>query len=269
MSSSTVLAPEIEKFRATVDQIPYLRDAILLKTYYLTASREVELLTKVSPWEMLHKATKPYGIYLKFSIEDFDLPPTKENPIAKEKVLLIVEAIAKRMKGKKKVLDTDNLTTQQIADYLPENMRAEYVKDTSKFDPVMVKAFLGQITFKSIALPCSPRYEPWTIDLLKYIKANGRLSFDLTRQRVWQIYRSYLSTFLKTKGVHNIKNPLRHFRISHLIEHYAFDPFDVTIYSGWTFGTTFAAMGVQASPQLSAYAHLQWKKYFPKLLREL
>jgi len=269
----SIQAVDMIKLRSHISSIPYPRDATLLKALYLTACREVELLTEAAPYDLLHGKTKPYGIYLKFGIQDYEILPTmKDKGTETEKVLLITMAVAKRLKGKKKAkaqAEAETLTPQEIANHLPEAWQAQYLKDPQSIDPILIKAFLGQLTFKLIALPCSPKYEPWTIDLLKYISKHGTISFDLTRQRVWQIYRQHLAPFLPPKSKKSLRNPLRHWRISHLLEYYNFDPVEVTIYSGWTFKTTFGMMGVPASPNIDIYAHLQWKKYFPKLLREV
>jgi len=268
MSSFEV--PEIGKFRSLVDQIPFVRDKTLIQALYLTASREAELLTKTSPWDLLNNSSKPYGLFLDFKIENFQVSPaTDKEPAVIEKVLLITEAIAKRMKGKKKLKDGEELTPEQVASYLPENMREGYLKNPASVDPLVVKSFLGELSLKLIALPCSKVFEPWTEDLLRHISKTGTLSFNLTRQRVWQLYRTYLSPFLKPKNKRNKKNPLRHFRLTHLVSEYDFNAFDLTVYSGWTLNTSAGMFGIQTSPQAGQYIHLKWKDYFPKLLKPL
>lgn len=118
------------------------------------------------------------------------------------------------------------------------------------------------LTFKVIALPCDPLYEPWTVDLLKWISKHGTLSFGLTRHRVRQILIENLGTFM-SKSSRRL-NPLRHWRLSHLVELYGFDSFDLTIYAGWTLKT-----GTQGSSMLDSYVHLDWRHYFKKLLRPI
>ena len=268
MSSFEV--PEIGKFRSLVDQIPFPRDRTLIEALYLTASREAELLTKTSPWDLINKSSKPYGLYLDYKIENFQVSPaTDKKGAVIEKVLLITEAVAKRMKGNKKLKHDEELTPEQIAGYLPENMREGYLKNPASVDPLVVESFLGELSLKLIALPCSKVYEPWTEDLLKQISKTKTLSFKLTRQRVWQLYRTYLSPFLKPRNKRNKKNPLRHFRLTHLVSAYDFNAFDLTVYSGWTLNTSAGMFGIQTSPQAGQYIHLKWRDYFAKLLKPL
>ena len=56
---------------------------------------------------------------------------------------------------------------------------------------------------------------------------------------------------------------LRHIRATELIDFYGLDGFDLSIYGGWT----LANIG-HVSSATSRYVHLQWRKYFPKLLKE-
>jgi integrase len=121
-----------------------------------------------------------------------------------------------------------------------------------------------KIVYKIIALPMNPRYEPWTEDLLKWIVKTGSLSFPLTGD--W-INKGIVQPCLREldRNVHS--HSLRHWRITHLVSEYDFDPYDLTAYSGWTFKTTFGGMGM-GSGQLDIYLHLAWKRYFKKLLRD-
>ncbi|MBZ5529677.1 MAG: hypothetical protein LAN71_17485 [Acidobacteriia bacterium] len=268
----TLDVPEIPRFRSVVNAIPipYWRDKVLLEALYLTASREAELSTQTIPWDLLHKRTKPYGLYLTFGIKDFEMAPARDHEPAKiEKILVIQEACAKRMKGKKKLADDTELTVEETANYLPQQLREGYVKNPASVDPLIVKSFLGELSLKSIALPCNPVFEPWTHDLLKIISKTGTLSFKLTRFRMWQIQRQWLSSLLKPKNKRNERNPLRHFRLTHLAGEYDFNAYDISVYSGWTMGTTAGMFGIQSSNQIGQYVHLKWKDYLPKLLKPI
>jgi len=114
--------------------------------------------------------------------------------------------------------------------------------------------------FRIIALPLNPKYEPWTKDLATFITGLGELRFNITRQRIWQIIRKRLD-FIDSE-IH--PHSLRHWRLTHLVELYGFDPYDLTVYAGWTFKT-----GVGQSGQLDTYLHLDWRRYFSKLLKEI
>ena len=136
-------------------------------------------------------------------------------------------------------------------------------------DPLLIKVLLGKIYLKAVALPTSRKYEPWTIDLLKWIQKHGKIRFDMTRVSFWKILRRNLSGLLQKKSRYSLRNPLRHFRISHLIEYYQMDPYEITSYTGWTIRSTFGQLGISASPMLDAYAHLRWRMYFNKLLKPI
>lgn len=267
----------IKKFRAAVDQIEDLRTSSLIKIAYLLAARNSELLTKTCPWDLLHGASKPYGSFLKFEFKDFEVSPATETKEAvMEKVFVVTVAVAKRGKRMQQPKEetTLELKEEEVIEAFTKYNQTQVIDrwraGEIKIDPLLVKALLGKVTLKVVALPTNRQYEPWTLDALKWIQKNkGKLSFDLTRFRLWQLLRENLSSILPKTSKTTPKNPLRHFRISHLIEYYQFDAYQVTSYVGWKIGSTFAQMGIAASPNIDAYAHLQWRLYFPKLLKPI
>jgi len=123
------------------------------------------------------------------------------------------------------------------------------------------------IVFKPIALPIDPKYEPWTLDLLKWIKRNnGKLNFNLTDNAIEKLVKRNLNDYFPNIYPHF----LRHTRLTHLVSYYDFDPYDVTVYAGWTFKTGLAHhAGLIITGQMDIYLHLAWKRYFPKLLKPL
>lgn len=125
-------------------------------------------------------------------------------------------------------------------------------------------------TTKIIALPCHPLYEPWTKDLLKWILKRGTLRMDITRHRIRQILRKHLGTKIFKLPSTNKRfcSPLRHFRITHLKRYYRFEPMEIICYAGWSLkgGLTRAGM---PSGQLSTYLHLDWRDYYPRLLKPI
>ena len=273
----------VKRFRAEIDKVQDLRDGALLKTAYLCASRNSEICSQVAPWDLLHNKSKPYGIFLKRELKNFEMKPATENTEAViEKVLVITSAVAKRGKRLKKKTQDDKEIEQPLTEVTDEEVLQAFTKFNQfdlldkyqsgelQVDPLMIKLWLGKITLKVIALPTSKQYEPWTSDIIKYmLKNKGKLSFPITRQRLWQLMRKNISGILPRKDIHNVRNPLRHFRISHLIEYYNMEPFELTTYAGWTAKTTFNRMGMMASSNLDHYAHLRWRNYFPKLLKPL
>jgi integrase len=114
--------------------------------------------------------------------------------------------------------------------------------------------------FRVVALPCKLEYEPWTIDLVKHILENKRLSFDLTRQRVGQIVRKELQ--MLDSRVNPSK--LRAYRISHLAKEYSFDQMDLMAYLGLPMKTSRELTGLEITDTSNGSA---WRGYFPKLLK--
>jgi hypothetical protein len=251
---------EMRKFRRFVDEIQNKRNSAIIKAYYLTASRVSELCTKCVPSELLNKKSKPYGCLLNFGFQDFQVTPE-----LKEKVFLITEAVAKRSKTKKGD-KTSQATEQQVEEALKKFGLTKLLEQHQQGKEISsdVIAWLSKkMVFKMIALPVNPKYEPWTKDLLLFIqRQKGKLSLDLTRHRLWEIVKHELSPLDRKVRTHT----LRHWRISHLIENFNFSPYEVTVYAGWTIGSTFGAMGIQASRNIDIYAHLTWRTYFPKML---
>lgn len=281
------LEVSVKRFRETVEAIedPDLR--IKMKTGYLLAARNSEVCTKVVPWDLLHNASKPYGIFMKYNLADFKLSPTDlegmrmglKEPI-QEKALVITVAVAKRGKRlKKKKEPEDDKTTTQISPQEIETtllsfkltkLVERWKKGETQIDPLLIKVLQGKVVVKAVAIPCNTGFENWTLDLLKEIKEHGKLSMDFTRKTFWAYYRKALSPILPPKSSHSLKNPLRHFRISHLINYYNFSPYETTSYTGWSIRGTFMQMGqANVSANIDAYAHLAWRSYFPKLLQPL
>mgnify|MGYP001592831626 FL=1 len=133
---------------------------------------------------------------------------------------------------------------------------------------------------RSVALPMSEEYEPWTKELYEYFKKRGDAHvFPFTRQHLgkeakgplvglrYQILDYYL---IKDKVKKKVEphsrdfalHALRHLRVAELFDHYGFEPIEVMYYAGWTFGGMFGGGSI-----MERYAHLNWRQYFPKLLR--
>ena len=116
--------------------------------------------------------------------------------------------------------------------------------------------------FRVVALPCKLDYEPWTLDLLKHIRENKRLSFDLTRQRVGQIVKKELHML----GSNVNPNKLRTYRIAHLVKEYGFDQYDLMAYLGMQIRTSpkLTELGIIDTSPTSAVS-----RYFSKLLKPI
>ncbi len=136
---------------------------------------------------------------------------------------------------------------------------------------------------RKIALPLEKKFEPWTEQLYNYYLEQGNDKvFPFTRQKAWDYaketfsglsypiekYSQYDPEDPKPKPVKAHNKPfrthaLRHLRATELIETFGFTGFDLSVYGGWTLRSM---VGVGSS--LSRYAHLDWRRYFPKLLKK-
>lgn len=135
---------------------------------------------------------------------------------------------------------------------------------------------------RSIALPVN--YEEWAQPLCDYFKSVGRgLIFPFTRQLVGRYVKDHQvfkglrypiltysiwkdGTLVKKVDSHTnpfVPHALRHLRATELIDEYGFDGIDLSVYGGWTLRSM---IGVGSAMQ--RYAHLQWRRYFPKLLKQ-
>ena len=118
---------------------------------------------------------------------------------------------------------------------------------------------------KVIAIPCMPYYEPFTEELLRWLAKGNTLSFPLTRRSIYRIVKQNLMNLEPKVKPHS----LRHWRITHLVEKYQFNPYDLTAYAGWSVRHSFGAVGIPVTPQLEIYYHSAWQYYFPKLLKPI
>ena len=136
---------------------------------------------------------------------------------------------------------------------------------------------------RKIALPLEKTYEPWAEQLYSYYREHGDDKvFPFTRQKTWEYanntfkglsypiekYNLYDPEDPKPKPVKAHLKPfrthaLRHLRATELIETFGFTGFDLSVYGGWTLRSM---VGVGSA--MSRYAHLDWRRYFPKLLKK-
>jgi hypothetical protein len=136
---------------------------------------------------------------------------------------------------------------------------------------------------RKIALPLDKKFEPWTEPLYNYYIEHGTDKvFPFTRQKAWEYanqtfsglsypiekYNLYHTENTKPKPIRAHLKPfrthaLRHLRATELIETFGFTGFDLSVYGGWTLRSM---VGVGSA--MSRYAHLDWRRYFPKLLKK-
>lgn len=141
------------------------------------------------------------------------------------------------------------------------------------------------------AVPLDPKYEPWTMELFKYFEDAGEEDvFSFGRQTVYRrskkvwadlayIIEDYsvainsqgvitgIETERETKVVDRhlrtfTTHALRHLRASDLVNYYGFTGVDLSAFGGWTLSTS-----MRVSRSVDRYVALDWRAYFPKLLK--
>jgi len=274
----------IKKFRAVVDAIKDPRDSTLIKVGYLGAFRGCELITKTGAAELLRGKSKPYGTFQDVKLEDYIIKPaTDSTPAQIEKILVIRSAIAKRAKRMKRKKDkqkeaddnetlttyTDEELTEAFMKFQQKDLLTKIINEEVEFDSQLVTVLLSKIKFKSIGIPVNPHFEPWAVDLLRYmskVKKKAELTFDLTRKTVWQIMRKRLDPILPSKSPKNLRNPLRHYRTTHLDVYYRMPAQGIQTITGWTARTAYGAQGMAISSNYDRYVHKDWRSYIDHLL---
>lgn len=275
----------MKRFREAVNNIEDPRDSALIKTGYLLAARNCEILTKTNPVEMLNNMSKPYGNFLQWKFGEYEVAsatPEKKAVLPSGKpmpdVLIVTMAVAKRGKRLRKPKEEPKETTPQLnkaeviealRKFKQKKLLERYEAGELEINPLLIKVLLGKVTVRVVGLPILPLYEPWTLALTRWIQKHHKLSFDLTRRRFTQILRENLSSILPKIDKRNRRNPLRHWRINHLLEYYHFDPMELTNYVGWSISSTYRQTGIPVSSNLDDYIHFRWQAYFPKLLKPI
>ena len=121
-----------------------------------------------------------------------------------------------------------------------------------------------RVVRRAVGIPVRPLYEPWTRDLIYWVRDHGgKLSVELTQQRLGQIVRQELSELshrISTKS-------LRQYRLVHLAKHYDFEPYDLTAYAGRSLCSGPVRMLI--SRRMDIHSRSALRDYFPKLLRPI
>jgi len=120
-------------------------------------------------------------------------------------------------------------------------------------------------SYKIIALPTQPSFEPWTRDLAKRIIRNKKLEFDLTRVTVNKIVKENLTPLL---GREIRAKDLKQLRLKHLAKLYGFDPYDLAALAGTNLKKNLI-LGEQSVGNIETLLKLAWRRYFPKLLKPI
>lgn len=138
-------------------------------------------------------------------------------------------------------------------------------KDVLLIKVVLAKRRQSLPSYKIIALPIHPGFEPWTVDLLRRITQNKKLEFDLTRVTVNRIVKENLSPLLDRE----IRaKDLRQLRLEHLAKLYDFDHFDLEAVNGFNVKKNLLLVE-NTDEKIKTLLQSAWRRYFPKLLRPI
>lgn len=249
--------PELKDFRLYVDNLKCpTKEQVFIKTLYLTGARASELLTKTTPYQRKHNKSKPYGSLLRMELKDYRTSRADEEVT---KLLLLKLAVAKQTKKKK-----------MVPRFFKDGYLAHQEGEQSQADPSEpVEAYSVQtqkVRMKVVPIPCSNDYEPWCIDLLRWIndrkKSNGTLAFGFTEMTAQNIVKRNLSKL--DAGIH--PRLLSRYRIIHLIRNYGFSKYQIAAFTGWSLSSMFRSMGISVSSNMDLYGHSQWRDFVDKLL---
>lgn len=171
--------------------------------------------------------SRAYGKALRLEIKDFRL---NEKPI---KVMLLSSAIAKRKRKEKD--GTERLSFKQVA--LPLAPTCYELRAYDLFQFALSQKDKAFKRVKKLLAESQLKDLDYMLQLERGCLERS-LRFHLTKGAVEYIVRKYLGELLPPKGKHNIKNPWRHWRLTHLRQLYDFDGFNLTAFAGWTFGSS-------------------------------
>ena len=285
MSLKQPFEVSMRKFREAVEGIKEESIRIKMQIAYLLAARNCEITTKVSEKELLDHRSRNYGVFMHLDFRDFIIQPTESQGIQlglkepfQQKVLVVRVAVAKRGKrvrtkdrGNENLIEvTAEETEKALTSYKQTELLKKWKAGQVQVDPLLVKVLNGDVHLRYVALPCSINYEPWIVGILKWQQTHSteNLSFAITRRTFYRIYREALKDILPPihpHGKDSMKNPLRHIRISHLLEYYGLTPYELNAYTGWSLAGIFSQLGQAVSGNLELYSHLSWRMYVPKL----
>jgi len=135
---------------------------------------------------------------------------------------------------------------------------------------------------RACAVPIEREYEPWAGEVVTYFEKFDRNDsiFNFTRQKLWVVAKETFGDItypieeyeriIEGEKLKIERHPrlfrihaLRHARATDLILYYGFDGMDLSQFGGWTLRTM---LGVGSA--ISRYAHLDWRRYFHKLLKK-
>jgi hypothetical protein len=147
--------PSVEEFRNSVDSLGKNRNATIIKTLYLTASRCNEFLTKICPSDV--GVTRALGDLVTYEVQDLVIPNIQYKEKGAWEEYLESEKCKKRYFGRKKpTKDTIRILVLKIPVLKQRNNK----KHPEKRKPQK---------YKVCAIPCVKDFEPWYEDLALWI----------------------------------------------------------------------------------------------------
>jgi len=138
--------------------------------------------------------------------------------------------------------------------------KKDFVQKVLVIKIALAKRSKKKLVFKRIGLPINPVFDPWVLDLLKWLRLKGTLKLEISPNTLNNWVKWALKRWIPDVHAHS----LRHYRTNHLVTEYGFEAFDLLPYLGWSAKTASGMMG-SGSGQIDIYSHLSWRKYFLKL----
>jgi len=159
---------------------------------------------------------------------------------------------------------------KNIPRFIQYGQGAQQERDKTKTDPSKpVEAFSAEtqmVRMRVVPVPCTPEHEPWSEDLIRWIKENNSrrdaLSFGFTEMTAQNIVKR---NFSKLNPAINPRL-LRKFRIAHLMKNYDFNPYQIAVFTGCSTSPVFKSIGMEAPSNKDSYFKKQLVDLIDKLL---
>lgn len=256
--------PTVQEVRNRIEQIPDRAIQICYKTTFLMCARIGEIICLKYPTD---KTAHPTGSQLQVKLDTYT--PDLNNPREFQTLVL-----TRTMQGQKTSLTTLAKIKEPVAVF------TVYTEKRGGWQ-------------RLIALPIRKEYEPWTQDILWYIKEQQtKPLFPFTRQKMYNVtaeifkdlhYRIFPYKRVRKENSQIIKDSegksvrddiaehskpfrnhgLRHLRNVDLRDFYGLSAEERSAYGGWTLSSAISGI----STSIDRYGEAVWRTYFPKLMK--
>ena len=270
--------PSISQVREAIENVELEPLQIAAKTIYVTMSRVGEIVSEKTNFD---KTAHPTGLNLDFRIETYR--PNLKNKREREALTLIALS-----QGKPFDMQEAAKINEEVAIFSVLVEKRDYQKNPD--------GSLTHVWRKECALPLNPEFEPWTQQIIDYIKYKPQPFFPFNRHDLWIAIKPVFENFVytiqpykrayKLNGKYQYTEPdengkrklitkiqpekqhdaalqaIRHWRNQELEDNYGFTEKELSAFGGWTMTLS---EGVTSSAH-QRYYKMPWRLYLPKLL---